>query len=126
MFISRFLRMRMFVVVGLALIFAVIAYGFAAANTVPSSNAGDGNNTISGYVITNVHYNLNAADPSRIDSVTFTISPSIPAGGTVAAKLVSSSTTYYTCTVSGGTAVSCATPGATALSADELRVIAAQ
>ena len=126
MFLSRLVRFRTIVVVVLALIFAVTAYGFAATNTVASTNAGDGSAAISGYSITNVHYNLNATDPSKIDSVTFTISPSVPAGGTVAIKLVTTGTTYSSCVVSGGTAVSCTTTGATALAANELRVVAAQ
>ena len=36
----------------LALLFTVAAYAFTAANTVPASNAGDGQGAISGYTVT--------------------------------------------------------------------------
>lgn len=128
MFIAaRLLRIRFVVILALALVLASVAYGFAAANTVPTSNAGDGSATISGYTITAVHYTLNATNPANLDSVSFTIAPAVPAGGAVAVKLVSTGTTYTTCTVAtGGTSASCTLTGVTALSANELRVIAAQ
>lgn len=124
--VARLLRPRVLVVFALALLLAAVVYGFAAANTVPGSNAGDGSAVISGYTITNVHYTLNAINPANLDSVSFTIAPAIPAGGAVAVKLVSTDTTYSTCTVAGGTNVSCTLTGVTALAADQLRVIAAQ
>src|SRR4051794_18505747 len=122
MFIAaRLLRIRFVVILALALILAAVAYGFAAANTVPTSNAGDGSATISGYTITAVHYALNATNPANLDSVSFTIAPAVPAGGAVAVKLVSTGTTYTTCTVAaGGTSVSCTLTGVSALSANEL------
>ncbi len=36
----------------LALLFTVAAYAFTASNTVPASNAGDGQAAISGYTVT--------------------------------------------------------------------------
>src|SRR5262245_33686788 len=113
----------------LALILATAAYGFAASNTVPTTNAGDGSAAISGYAVSNVHYTLNATNPANIDSLSFTVSPAVPAGGAVHVKLVAAGTTFSGCTVTGGTSVTCpssGTLGVTALAADELRVIAAQ
>jgi hypothetical protein len=124
MFIRR--TVQILIVVVLAFAFASVTNAFAAANTVPTSYAGDGANTISGYTVANVHYNLNAANPQNIDSVTFTVNAAIPAGSTVQIKLVAASTTFYSCTVTGGTSVSCTTTGATVTPADELRVIIAQ
>ena len=46
MFRSRFLRLRFFAVFALALVLAAVAYGFAASNTVPATNAGDGSAAI--------------------------------------------------------------------------------
>lgn len=109
------------------MVLMVAAYGFAASNTVGASAAGDGSAAISGYAISNIHYNLNAANPANIDSMTFTIAPAVPVGGAVHVKLLSTGTTYTTCAVSGGTNVTCTFAGGiSVLSADELRVIAAQ
>jgi hypothetical protein len=123
---ASFLRVRFVVMFILALLIAAVAYGFAATNTVPNSNAGDGSGTISGYTITSVHYTLNATNPANIDTVSFTIAPAVPAGGAVEVKLVSTGTTYSTCTVTTGTSVSCTLTGVTAAAVNELRVIAAQ
>ena len=54
---------------------STVAYAFAAANTVPDTYAGEGSGTISGYAVTAVTYTLNYADPSTIETVTFTLSP---------------------------------------------------
>ena len=49
----------------IALIITVATFAFAASNTLPANtNAGGGDETISGYTITNVDYVLNATDPS--------------------------------------------------------------
>jgi len=60
------------------------AYAFTASNTVPNSSAGDGTSVVSGYTVTSLAYGLNAATPTNIDSVSFTIAPI--AAGTVKAK----------------------------------------
>jgi hypothetical protein len=128
MFRSR-LPFHLFAMFALALILATAAYGFAASNTVPTTNAGDGSAAISGYTVSAVHYTLNATNPANIDSLSFTIAPAVPAGGTVEVKLVAAGTTFSGCTVTGGTSVTCpssGTLGVTALAADQLRVIAAQ
>jgi hypothetical protein len=127
MFGSRIPRLRLLASMAMLLILSAAAYGFAAANTVPISGAGDGAGTITGYTVSAVKYNLNATTPADIDSVNFTLTPSGAAGvpTTVKAKLVSGSTTYSTCTLAA-TTWTCNVIGVTALAADELRVIAAQ
>jgi hypothetical protein len=109
-----------------AMVLTMAIYGFAAANTVPAGNAGDGNAAITGYVITSVHYVLDPADPTMITSMTFVVAPAVPAGGTVYVKLVTGGT-YQSC-VAAGVNVTCTftAPGISVLSADNLRVIAAQ
>lgn len=102
-----------------SLVFATAAFAFAAANTVPDTTAGDGSGAISGYTVTNVHYNLNATNPGNVDSVAFTIAPTT---GTVKVQLDG---TWYDCTNTAGS-VSCTTSGLTALDATSLRVVAAQ
>ena len=104
---------------------AVIAggsYAFTASNTVPTTQAGQGTGTVSGYTVTSVGYTLNGATPSNIDAVTFTISPS--SATTVKAQLVGAGT-WYSCTNTAG-AVSCATtsPQMTVATAATLNVVA--
>jgi len=104
-------------------VFAISAatYAFAAANTVPDTIAGDGSGVISGYTVTAVAYNLNATDPSTLDSVDFTLSA---AATTVTIKLVNAGSTWYTCAVVTGNNWTCDTTGATVVSMDELTVVA--
>ena len=115
-------RRRIVVGIVLAALLALGSYAFTAANTVPGTTAGSGSGTISGYTITNVQYNLNAATPTNIDSVSFTISPS--AATTVKVQLVTGGS-WFSCTNTSGS-VSCNTTGVTAAAADNLTVVAAQ
>lgn len=52
------------------------AYAFAATNTVPDTAAGYKANVVPGYTVTDIVYDLNDANPSLIDAITFSISPS--------------------------------------------------
>ena len=109
-----------------ALVVAVVmgagAYAFTASNTVPASSAGSGSGTISGYTVSAIAYQLNATTPSNIDTMTFTLSANAT---TVKAKVVSGSTTYTNCTVSGGVNASCDfSPDIDITTADQLSVIA--
>lgn len=105
-------------------IVASSAYAFTASNTVPGSNAGFGQQGISGYSASNISYALDASNPQNIDSVTFTITPSTTT--TVKVQLVTGGS-WYACTNTAGT-VTCPTtlPQATAATADQLTVVAAQ
>ena len=119
---------KIILIVLVAVLFAV-GFAYAAANTVPVTGAGDGNEAISGYEVTNVHYILDDDNnPATIDRVTFTITPI--SGGlaptTVKITLVSGSTTWYPCNGSGSS-WSCSVGGAVSVfAADQLRVVAAQ
>jgi len=55
------------------------AYAFTAQNSVPSSVAGLGSNTISGVTVTAIHYNVNGADPTVFDSANLTLSAALAA-----------------------------------------------
>jgi hypothetical protein len=125
MVLSRQKSVRRLAVLGLFAILAVAAVGFAAQNTVPATNAGDGQSVTAGYAISNVHYGLNGANPANIDSVSFDIAPAVPAAGEVRVQLVSGGS-WYTCNT--GAAIVCSTtaPQVTAFAADVLRVVAAQ
>jgi hypothetical protein len=116
----RFLRPRTLVAVLLVLILSLAVYGFAAANVVPPSSAGDGSGAITGYTISNIHYALNAANPANIQTVTFDITPT--SAGDV--RITLDGSTWSTCTNTAG-AVSCSVAQA-ALTAANLRVVAAE
>lgn len=106
----------------LAGVLSVGAYAFTASNTVPSTNAGQGTGTVSGYTVSSVAYNLNATSPQNVDSATFTISPT--SATTVKAQFAAAGT-WYSCSNSGGS-VTCATtsPQLTASGATQLTVVA--
>lgn len=115
---------------GAAVLAAVLVSGvfaFTASNTVPASQAGEGQGTITGYVLSSVHYTLNAADPTKVDAVAFTLDSTPPVNSTLKAKLIATGSTWYTCT-NVGAAVTCATtsPQATVAPSTELKVVIAQ
>lgn len=118
-------RRRLLVAVGaLVLVLSVSGYAFTASNTVPNATLGQGANTISGYTVSSVVYNLNAANPANLDSVAFTIAPTTAT--LVKVQLVAAGT-WYTCINTAGS-VSCTTtaPQATAAAATALNVVASQ
>lgn len=117
---------RSAIVLGTAAALMAGTYAFTAANTVPDSKAGDGSGVVSGFVLSSVHYNLNAADPGDVDSVTFDLDSAPPAGSTITAQLDPVGS-WYACT-NVATAVTCDTtaPQATVLAATQLRVVIAQ
>jgi archaellin len=115
-------RFRYVAAVLAAVCVAAGAYAFTASNTVPGTNAGSGAGTISGYTVSNVAYTLNGTDPTKMDTVTFTLDK---AAGTVKAQ-VQSSGSWYGCTNSSGNNWSCDTtsPQASVAPADQLSVVA--
>jgi hypothetical protein len=121
--INRTLKLSLVTLIVIILSMAI--YGFAAANVVPASSAGDGSGAISGYTISAIHYALNATNPGNIDDVTFTLSAAPAAGSTI--KINLDGANWYTCT-NVTTAVTCVTtaPQATVLLATNLRVVVAQ
>lgn len=109
------------------------AYAFTAANTVPNTTVGAGSGTVSGYTVTNIHYNLDSTTPVNIDSLTFTVSPVIPSTGTgkveVQAALSTGGPNSYSCTANtAGDTITCptASPQLTADKLSSLTVVAAQ
>ena len=118
MFFSR--TLKIFIIGILAFVFATVVTAFAAANTVPGTNAGDGSGAISGYTVSNIQYNLNAGDPGVIDSVTFDLNASANA------VVIQLDGTQYTCSGTPGTSISCDTSSGspTVAAASTLRVIA--
>jgi archaellin len=131
--IKKALHLKVLVAAVAALVVAAGAYAFTAANTVPATTAGAGSGAVSGYTVTNLHYNLNATTPVNIDSLTFTVSPVIPSTSSgkvlVQAVLSTGGPNSYTCTTTTtGDIVTCATtsPQLTADKLTSVTVVAAQ
>ncbi|HUF00689.1 MAG TPA: hypothetical protein VMN99_15650 [Anaerolineales bacterium] len=81
------------------------AYAFAAANTVPASAGGYAATTVSGYTVTNIVYDLDSADPSIVDAITFDISPTSGSSAAVLAKIQTAAAGAWTnCTLVAGVA----------------------
>lgn len=102
--------LRNFKVLLLALVVIAVAgsaYAFAASNTVADSAAGYKANTVPGYAVTNIVYDLDVTDPTLVDEITFAISPST---GSSVAALVKIQTedagTWTDCTLAAGVAPS--------------------
>jgi hypothetical protein len=111
----------------LATLVGTASYAYTASDSVPTTYAGDGANTISGYTVGSLAYTLNGPNPSRVDAVTFTLTPAAPLATKVSARLAAGGS-WYTCTVAAGNSVTCPTtsPQATAVGATQLTVVAVQ
>ena len=70
--LSKYLNPRTLAVVVLLLILATASFGFAAANTVTDTYAGDGIGNVLGYNGITVAWALNAANPSQSTGTTLT------------------------------------------------------
>ncbi len=57
------------------LVLASSTYAFAAANTIALSAVGYKAQTITGYAITDIVYDLNVLDPTKLDKIIFSIAP---------------------------------------------------
>ena len=131
--IKNALHLKVLVTAAAVLAVAGGAYAFTAANTVPATTAGAGSGTVSGYTVTNLHYNLNATTPVNIDSLTFAVAPVIPSTSSgkviVQAVLSTGGPNNYACTTNtAGDTVTCPTTSPQ-LAADKLSsvtVVAAQ
>lgn len=89
---------------------SILVNGFAAANTVPESGAGEGSGTVSGYTISNISYTL-AVDPRLLESVRFDVNPTAGAGPASTVRIsVNNGTSWLACSDGGGGAWICAFP----------------
>lgn len=124
----RYVNPRILFVLLIAMIFATAVYGFAAANTVPDSGAGDGAGEISGYTVSKIQYTLNEENPQILSQVMFAISADIEKveTGKVRVRLDADSSNWYDCKVADGQAICDLSTGEKfeVANADELRVVA--
>ena len=89
-------------------VFAILiiggVYAFAAANVVPDSAAGYKANVVPGYTVSDIVYDLDDANPTLIDAITFNISPT---SGSVVAATVKIQTAgagaWTNCSLAAGT-----------------------
>ena len=115
------LRPRSLGMILLALVMGAAVHGFAAANTVNPTYAGDGSAAINGYTVTKVDYIL-AGTPSDIDRVDITLNA---AAGQVHIQL-NAAGAWTSCALSGGVWQCDLSPNQTVLSAANLRVVAVE
>jgi hypothetical protein len=57
------------------LVLAASTYAFAAANTIEASAVGYAASVVGGYTVTNIIYDLDDANPTIVDEITFNINP---------------------------------------------------
>jgi hypothetical protein len=86
------------------IVIAGSAYAFAAANTVPATNAGYAASVVSGYTVSNIVYDLDDTDPTLVDAITFDVSPTSGTNKALVVKIqTADSGSWTTCSLSDGT-----------------------
>lgn len=113
----RVVRIQLIVLAAIIFSFATYAFAYSNSNFRPS---GEGVDTISGWTVSNVKYNLSEESPT-IAAVEFDLDN--PAG-MVKANINSSSQAFYSCMNTTGTHWICNTDQESISTADALRVIA--
>ncbi len=130
--LRRFRRQRR-TLLWTALIAGILATGaYAYTNTINGLNStppvGSSANVIGAYTASNISFTLDTTNPANIHFVNFTLSP-VTASTFVKVQLVAGGAWYPAaggCTVTVGTgAVQCDVSGATAASAMQLTIVAA-
>lgn len=103
-----FRNFKVLMVIMLVFVLIGSSYAFAAANTIEVSNAGQGDVPVSGYEISDLVYNLNATDPTKVDTIVFNVTPDAAGVTKNAAEVVyllaDSSAAWIQCTVGAPTA----------------------
>jgi ABC-type glycerol-3-phosphate transport system substrate-binding protein len=109
-----------------ATVMAVGGMAYTAANTVPTTVAGSGSGTVSGYTISSIIYNVNASNPNNVDSITFSYSPSTP-DPTRARVSGDGGTTWFNCDSAivgaSDTVTACTTTGLTVPALTNLTIV---
>jgi hypothetical protein len=99
MTISKILQPKYIAIALIILTLGIVAYGYAAANVVPESGAGDGTGTVSGYTVSNINYTLLETDPTKVASVALDVAATSGAGAPNEVQIsVDSGTTWVACT----------------------------
>ena len=96
-------RVRRLAAVAVIAVLAMAAFGFAAANTVPASKAGDGSGAITGYIVSGITYTLDTNNPSNLSDVAFTLD----AAATTVRAATNGNSPTVACTNTGGNNWTC-------------------
>jgi len=111
---------------GTAMVLALLAsgssYALTSSNRFAPPKSGSGTGAISGFTVSNVHYELDAIHPTTYSAVTFDLDGT---AGDVRARVLGAAATFSTCSVTTGTSWTCPITNAVAES-DSLTVIAVQ
>lgn len=121
-------RVRRFA--GIAAVVGAIAFAGSAytnANTFAAEpKAGAGSQAVSGYDISDVHYNLSAADPQNIDSLDFTLDAVPALTATIKYRLSDTGAWSGDCVHVGTLVAACPAPaGSTVAGVTNLTVVVA-
>ena len=104
-------KFKGFLSVLVILVLAASTYAFAAANIVPDSAAGYKASAVPGYTISNIVYDLNTANPTKLDKIIFNIAPTTGTAAAVTVKISVTAVQDFTtteCVVTlAGTLVTC-------------------
>jgi len=123
--------MKKLVLVVIVAVLVAVGFAYAAANTVPVTGAGDGQAMISGYTVSDVHYTLKQNDPTRIDELSFKLTPNSTNPNPTNVRITfNNSNNWSTCNHGNGSNASTWTCNVTGnvdvVSVNNLRVVAAQ
>jgi hypothetical protein len=110
--------MRVWLTAACALAVVSVSDAYTAANGVPGAAAGAGSGTISGYAISDVHYELAGA---AVSSVSFSLDP--PEARTARVR-VRAAGAWFPCTIAAGLAT-CALGAVELTELERLTVVAA-
>ena len=115
-------RLPSVLVIALAAVVTVTIPAWTGDSAVGSSLAGDGEGDVSGFTVSDIDYHL-AADPGRLESVTFRLDPAPNPDGSVRVVLADHT---YDCAIDGAVATChTADPPLTVADITSFRVIAA-
>ena len=121
-------RVRKFIgIVGVVGAIAFAGSAYTNANTFAAEpKAGAGSQAISGYAISDVHYDLNATDPQNIDSLDFTLDAVPGPNATIKYRLSDTAGWSGDCANVGAVVSDCAAPaGSTVAGVTNLTVVVA-
>jgi hypothetical protein len=122
---------RLFLALAVIAVLGLAGSAYTNTNTFAAEpKAGVGSQSISGYEVSEIHYDLNATDPQNIDSIDFTLDGLPAASATIKYRLSDSGSWSGDCAhvngASTATVTDCAAPaGSTVAGATNITVVVA-
>lgn len=91
-------RTKLFTMLVMAALMATSGSAFTAANTgIDDAFVGYGSNTVSGVAVTNIAYNVDATDASKLSSIVFTETEDVSVGYDAVLTINGPTTTQIAC-----------------------------